>query len=216
MCCANVAGSDKEVENANLVEPTESFEVQKAAKSEPSGTAPIIQEPTTEGQGDANAQEHYYTAAMQYTPKMYDRSHGWTGQTYEEAIAFCKNAADGMAVCPYDALCPEGVGSEPLGGYRGGPHGDWAWIPVSDRFNEWVQAGAREECVRYSHKFGVDPEWGVTGKGIETELVTQVSHYFVACYFCIMFSLVPFYQFIPFLTTFTECDVLSQCSLKGE
>ena len=28
--------------------------------------------------------------------------------------------------------------------------------------------GPGEECVRYSHKFGVELEWDVTGKGVAT------------------------------------------------
>ena len=68
----------------------------------------------------------------------------------------------------------------------------------------------------YSHKFGEEPEWGVTGKGIATEGFTQVSLFLVICNFSSFFRWVPSYQFIMFLITSTEFDVLHQCSLTLE
>jgi len=100
----------------------------------------------------------YALAVERYQPKIYNRNNGWEGVTYQQALIFC--SMQGMAICPYDAICPDGVKGEPLGGYRQAPNGDWAWIPVIDDFDEYIQGGARERCVRYSHKYdGETPEW---------------------------------------------------------
>eukprot|EP00579_Thalassiosira_antarctica_P010897 CAMPEP_0201913398 /NCGR_PEP_ID=MMETSP0903-20130614/3841_1 /ASSEMBLY_ACC=CAM_ASM_000552 /TAXON_ID=420261 /ORGANISM="Thalassiosira antarctica, Strain CCMP982" /LENGTH=165 /DNA_ID=CAMNT_0048448583 /DNA_START=15 /DNA_END=509 /DNA_ORIENTATION=+ len=71
---------------------------------------------STHNQAGNEPSDLYYNAAMRYQPIMYDRSKGWVGQTYIEALVFCEEAA-GLAVCPYDAVCPSGIDSEPLGGY---------------------------------------------------------------------------------------------------
>mmetsp|Transcript_6791 Transcript_6791/g.12770 ORF Transcript_6791/g.12770 Transcript_6791/m.12770 type:complete len:638 (-) Transcript_6791:169-2082(-) len=114
----------------------------------------------------------YKDATLRYHPVMYDRSKGWKGQSYIEALVFCEEET-GLALCPYDAICPNGANSEPLGGFREIPHGgEWAWVPVLDGANEWVQSGVRETCTRYSDMHGGEyPEWGVTGNG--NEEVTQ-------------------------------------------
>ena len=114
----------------------------------------------------------YYKAVMKYRPVMYDRQKGWAGHTYREALIFC-NAHNGMAVCPYDAVCPITEG-EPLGGYRDGAHSEM-WMPITDLYNDYVQVAARDRCTRYSVKYGVDegPEWGVTGMGEDVEGLTR-------------------------------------------
>jgi len=100
----------------------------------------------------------YALAVERYQPKIYNRNNGWEGVTYQQALIFC--SMQGMAICPYDAICPDGVKGEPLGGYREAPNGDWAWAPIIDDFDEYIQVGARERCVRYSHKYdGETPEW---------------------------------------------------------
>ena len=108
----------------------------------------------------------YSYASEKYMPVIYDRYDGWTGRTYVEALVFCEETA-GLAICPYEAVCPNGVQSMPLGGYRQAPHGDWAWIPVMDAHNAWVQAAGRDSCIRYSDMHGMTPDWGTTGLGNE-------------------------------------------------
>ena len=105
----------------------------------------------------------YGTAFDRFRPLIFDRDSGWEGQTYIEALIFCEGVA-GLAVCPYEAVCPDGMNGEPLGGFRDGLHGDWAWMPIVNDHNDWVQVGAREKCVKYSEKFGDKPEWGMTGE----------------------------------------------------
>ena len=82
-------------------------------------------------------------------------SAGWRGRTYAEALAFCGSRPGGLhTVCPYDALCPNGPGTEPAGGYAVGgdtddedgadADGDGVadysrWMPTLDGPNSWVQ-----------------------------------------------------------------------------
>ena len=83
----------------------------------------------------------YESAALKYKPLDFNRQHGWLGQTYTEALIFCGHKS-GYALCPYDAICPNGQDKEPLGGYKDGELADedgWSWIPVSDSPNEWIQ-----------------------------------------------------------------------------
>lgn len=107
----------------------------------------------------------YYEAALKYKPAMFNRSQGWVGRTYIESLLFCEESA-GLAICPYTAVCPDGVDSEPLGGYRETLEGfDYTWIPILDGRNEWVQVGKKHaKCVRYKDMYGETPSWGLSGE----------------------------------------------------
>mmetsp|Transcript_112 Transcript_112/g.231 ORF Transcript_112/g.231 Transcript_112/m.231 type:complete len:525 (+) Transcript_112:62-1636(+) len=107
-----------------------------------------------------------YQAAMKFRPVMYDRSQGWSGRTYPEALVFCEVTA-GLAICPYEAVCPNGIDSEPVGGYREASSGDWSWMPILDGHNQWVQIGRKARCVQYKDMHGESPKWGTTGSGAQ-------------------------------------------------
>ena len=40
-----------------------------------------------------------------WQPQWFDRSKGWTGQTYSDALFFCAKHSS-QIVCPYEAMCP--------------------------------------------------------------------------------------------------------------
>ena len=65
----------------------------------------------------------------------------------------------------FDVDLPSVIDSPLLCGYRESLSGDWAWIPIVDDHNEWVQAGGREKCIKFSDMHGEKPEWGMTGEG---------------------------------------------------
>lgn len=119
---------------------------------------------------DVDRQQAYYDAVVKYQPKMFDRAAGWKGRRYVEALMFCEETA-GLAICPYSAVCPNGHGGEPLGGFRKGGRGNWAWLPIIDHHNAWVNAGMKEGCTMYSSKFGENPRWGITGE--DNDDITQ-------------------------------------------
>lgn len=147
----------------------------KDTEEEANPSESIAEPPKQDGfeQELTETMELYSNAISKYQPVMYDRSKGWNGQTYKEASIFCYVQA-GMAVCPYEAICPDGTRGEPLGGFRNAPYGDWAWMPILNGYDDWVQVGARETCVKYSNKYGGElPGWGTTGKGKETEGLTR-------------------------------------------
>jgi hypothetical protein len=129
------------------------------------------------GGGGAGAQDDQDAAAISasdmqfeheiatYQPKEFDRSTGWTGNTYLEAYDFCKGVMSkdhkmGMYdICPYVAICPLGSGTFPVIGYKE----DMSWIPISDMSNDWVNLGKERSCDRYSHMYEFPPEWGMSG-----------------------------------------------------
>eukprot|EP00581_Thalassiosira_minuscula_P005828 CAMPEP_0183746012 /NCGR_PEP_ID=MMETSP0737-20130205/66532_1 /TAXON_ID=385413 /ORGANISM="Thalassiosira miniscula, Strain CCMP1093" /LENGTH=2336 /DNA_ID=CAMNT_0025981691 /DNA_START=12 /DNA_END=7019 /DNA_ORIENTATION=- len=108
----------------------------------------------------------YQYSINKYSPKEFNRESGWSGKTYEDAYKFCTKQRDPNGdltykICPYDALCPLGPDSLPIGGYREGPQGEW--IPILDTSNDWVQLSKANACIRYSYETGTVPEWGLNG-----------------------------------------------------
>ena len=78
--------------------------------------------------------EAYYEAIVtSMEPIGYDRSEGWRGQTYLEALQFCATK-ESRVPCPYVAYCPLGQVNQPLGGIKEGV----AWSPLIDSPNAWV------------------------------------------------------------------------------
>ena len=122
--------------------------------------------------------DDYVEATATYRPVQYDRSKGYKGQTYVDAFAWCGEHGQ-YSLCPFEAVCPDGFDSEPLGGYKeGGQVFDLdedveeSWIPIlTDAGNEWVNVAPMNACAIYSHEHPGPPEWGVTGK--DNEAITR-------------------------------------------
>ena len=66
----------------------------------------------------------------------------YDGASWGEGVDFC--SAQSMELCTYMSYCPEGGGSPPLGGTKGGDK----WSPVGDRTNMWVQVGVWVRCIK--------------------------------------------------------------------
>ena len=105
--------------------------------------------------------------AESYHPVWYNRSGGWSGTTWIEALAFCSSLDQQVddnvvfGLCPYAAYCPMGPHQMPLGGYRDGEAvgdinqpGDRA--PISDFVDGWVQVGSTNPCVEYTISGGLE------------------------------------------------------------
>jgi len=101
-------------------------------------------------------------------PLVFDRSDGWTGQTYSEGIQFCA-AKNSKIPCPYDAVCPMGTDAQPMGGKNNVMNE--LWTPIMDSANGWVQIGYRDTCEKYADIRPHPPSWGMTGE--ENEEITQ-------------------------------------------
>ena len=99
-----------------------------------------------------------------YEPEWFDRSEGWTGQTYEDALMFCAQNKE-MIVCPYEAYCPLGPLTVPAGRTMGTSAGE-QYAPLADDDNWWVRIDNVESCTK-----NMDPVWGKTGVG--NEAITQ-------------------------------------------
>jgi len=114
--------------------------------------------------------ELYYKVSDAYLPIWFDRSSGWKGQTYGEALLFCgTHDAGNFGPCPYEVYCP-GNGEKLLFGEDFGD-GNPAWAPISDDFNDWVQIGKGNSevplCMTYSELHQTEPVWGISGEGNE-------------------------------------------------
>jgi len=113
----------------------------------------------------------YEKSAERYQPVWYDRQKGWNGQTYADAAQFCADSKEGYLPCPYEAICPNGPVSPPLGGFKSSGNDQGSWVPMLEIPNEWVQVSAGEGvCSPYTVRYPDQqegPEWGVTGEGSE-------------------------------------------------
>ena len=133
LCCSPTPDDD----STNTIDP-------KTRSSPPQNT-----EQTNLSESQAAAE---YARAESHHPTWYNRSHGWTGTTYIEALEFCTEG--GKQLCPYEVYCPTGPHHIPLGGYRGGTDGSDAEsssrAPISNVINGWVQVGSKNPCVQYT------------------------------------------------------------------
>lgn len=106
---------------------------------------------------------NYKSVGMTRKPILYDRSKGWSGQTYQEAFDFCKsktnNDGEGMKLCEYAAYCPLGEGTKPCGGSKE----DVSWAPISNAQNHWVGLGTDAPCKEYTAVYPSEPLWGIMG-----------------------------------------------------
>ena len=130
------------------------------------GPDPAAQDAPVAAPGEPPEEEmgQYLVAAEKYDPHWYNRNKGWTGQTYYDATAFCAGTKEGYDICPYEAICPLGPDSEPIGGGRGVPLN--SWVPISDAQNDWVQISEQNMgglCIRYLEEQPDGPVWGMSG-----------------------------------------------------
>ena len=135
--------------------------------------------------------ELYYQVSDAYLPIWFDRSSGWKGQTYGEALLFCgAHDAGNFVPCPYEVYCP-GNGEKLLFGEDFG-EGDQAWAPISDDFNDWVQIGKGDSeaplCMTYSELYQAAPVWGISGEGNEEMTRHILCWYVKSCSFLLSFN----------------------------
>jgi hypothetical protein len=109
-------------------------------------------EPDTSVASDLEIQE--IAEASGYEPVWYDRSYGWEGQTYDEASSFCaNNHAGGLgALCPYEAVCPNGPRDVPVGGAFEDYDANGTdvaslrqWTPLANSYNDCCRRRLRRE-----------------------------------------------------------------------
>jgi len=155
-----------------LVQGTADMLIPESATPPPAAvamtTATSTEVEASDNNEDGVSEEHmsmvYQTVSETYEPKWFDRSKGWHGQTHNEAFLFCADF-NGYFPCPYEAICPLGKGSQPLGGNKNDSNGSWA--PIMDGPNQWVQLSEDASCVQWSHLHPGPPEWGETGEDNE-------------------------------------------------
>ncbi|KAL7517933.1 hypothetical protein ACHAWX_002805 [Stephanocyclus meneghinianus] len=150
-------------EETNAVTLTHEGEVM-SAKPPPSDNAEaIVRPPEVEeiaSTENSSAPSYpYKEIANKFKPIAFDRSKGWDGQTYADAVEFC-NELENHSLCPYAAICPLGPSSKPAGGYKS----SGSWLAISDEQNGWVHLGSIDSCTKYEETYSSPPDWGITGK----------------------------------------------------
>ena len=141
---------------------------------------------------DENVIAEEYADAESYLPTWFDRSNGWNGRTYDEAIDFCHAEMDALndsrgTLCPYHVVCPTGPRHIPYGGLVDEPQG--SWVPTSDASNSWVQIGGvpvdgtveasvlnSNLCVTHMNAYLQEPAWGLTGENNE-----EITRHILCC-----------------------------------
>ncbi|KAL3823016.1 hypothetical protein ACHAXA_005204 [Cyclostephanos tholiformis] len=104
----------------------------------------------------------------QLYPVWYDRSTGWEGRTYDEAVSFCESLGSGEhQLCNYETYCPMGSGNAPFsGGLNETTWSESTWAPLGDAYNHWVQLGNLNEmvCTKFDSYTNENPSWGISGE----------------------------------------------------
>lgn len=127
---------------------------------------------------DAQKREKAVIAAFQ--PIWFSTAHGWSGGSYEAAIAFCESY-NHMVLCPYAAYCPNGNSQPPLPGSMINAELDGEeWAPANGPMNTWLQIGMIDgmestQCTLHHDLLGERPQWGVDGSR------TEVKHHILCC-----------------------------------
>jgi hypothetical protein len=169
MCCVPVDGgdggtSDVAVQDADedvaaenqivaeeiVVEAeVESGELAGAGGGDGGGAAAIVDAAIVDA---AAAETSALLAASykKYEPQWYDRATGWSGSSYGEAMEFCSAMTSFiterlMTLCPYDAMCPGGPGSNPAVLMQSVD--DVQRSPVLDLEGVWVFVGGEKVCM---------------------------------------------------------------------
>lgn len=106
-------------------------------------------ESDVEEEGISKHDKLFQDLSAAYRPIWFDRSTGWKGQTYQEAIEFCSTYSDYIP-CPYNVYCPRN--KELLSGVM--EHEGESWSAVINMNNEWVQVGTDNPCELYTQKYG--------------------------------------------------------------
>ena len=102
--------------------------------------------------GITSKQKLFQKVSAAYQPVWYDRSSGWTGQTYSEALTWC-DSHDSYIPCPYEVYCPDQksliLSNDGLSSLmdRDGE----SWAPVSNADNEWVEISSKAGACNAAH-----------------------------------------------------------------
>jgi len=167
ICCRSSMTASAESENDSVAAET-------SDGGGGGGTTAATTQPPSESDQAEILEIQEYNDAHSFEPVWYDRSSGWEGRTYVEAASFCANnhAGGHGALCPYEAVCPTGPGSIPIGGvfqdYDANDATSVQWTPLADSYNDWVLVGYSDDvCRTYMNVHYESPAWGLTGENSE-------------------------------------------------
>ncbi|KAL3786143.1 hypothetical protein HJC23_010717 [Cyclotella cryptica] len=113
-------------------------------------------------QAEENPELPYKISATKFQPKYFSRKDGWKGTTYRDAVQYCSEIDDIHMICPFEAICPAGLGKTPMGSYATEDAPDMLWVPVSDEANSWVSVTKDQPCLPFKDQPNFGPADGVS------------------------------------------------------
>jgi hypothetical protein len=108
-----------------------------------------------------------------FSPSKWDRTNGWLGNTYSEALEFC--ASKGYVPCSYEAYCPLGPGKHVVGGVIS----TTSYAPLMSIPNGWVSIGPDQTCMPYNAFNTVPPLWGLKSETTGNDV--DISGHIMCC-----------------------------------
>lgn len=196
LCCIDKEGGEPSLDVQDSETPASPKPEAATTKATPAATTPVATTQATPKPAPVVTEETEAISVLvshtleetqeKYQARWHDRSKGWKGQTYSEAIRFC--ADNGSYIpCPYEAYCPmvrfyaisllvffccfnslfifwmQGPGKHIVGGMRS----TQSWAPMIDVPNGWISVGPENTCMPYNNFNAAPPDWGLTGENNE-------------------------------------------------
>jgi hypothetical protein len=104
--------------------------LQSSSSSASNETAAQIEEEIVEEIEEFSSSEFMQAAKEVWNPKWFSSDDGWNGASYAEAISFCNQNLEEGELCPYQAVCPNGIGTDPYMVAHIPPVGVEQWVPI--------------------------------------------------------------------------------------
>ena len=186
LCCKDMS-SVTEIESTTMIDSSSSSMMAQPITTTPE-TATLVEEESSTTNPIIVEQSiiaNEYKEAEKYSPKWYDRSDGWNGRTWDDAVLFCKHKHAGGTgtLCPYSTVCPTGPRHIPFGGVVGEKTdiSHVHWTPLITPMNNWVMVGLGDDvCLTYMSVYFEDPLWGDVSFSSD-ENSEMMTRYLVCC-----------------------------------
>lgn len=122
-----------------------------------------------------------------WDPVWFSTSDGWDGGSYPEAIDFCRQNIPNGELCPYQAICPNGVSTNPFMSDEISSTESEQWVPTRQGVYSYIlvsfAAGDTEEgsetlCDGYENINGENPTFGENDSDKEKKQYLLCCHHY--------------------------------------
>jgi hypothetical protein len=168
MCCEMGGGKDDDAQSSSA-----------ATEMSAEITAEIVQEVE-----EFSSSEFMQAAKEVWDPKWFSSEDGWAGSTYADAINFCNENLQDGELCPYQAVCPNGVGTDPYLVAHIPPVGVEQWVPIRTGVFSYIlishgdENGGETLCDSFQNLRSRQPELGTTAKMQERKQYLLCCHHY--------------------------------------